>query len=161
MKIGYNNNNNGKTSSLSSLNNVNNSPWLLDGFDLQNAKWDPNESEFYSKHANALRRLDDDDDGNNGNNIGYDSIIAQAKGDNKITSNRHVKITTQRQQSRYSQRPINDSYDWASQELRQDIQADGSRQIVKMIDITTVTTTLSHLIQIIKSIELRDINKIN
>lgn len=44
---------------------------------------DPEESEFYSKHADALRSLDDDGgSGGNTNRIRYDDMIAQSKGDN-------------------------------------------------------------------------------
>lgn len=44
---------------------------------------DPEESKVYSKHADALRSLDDGGgNGGNTNRISYDDMIAQSKGDN-------------------------------------------------------------------------------
>jgi hypothetical protein len=83
-----------------------------------------------------LRSLDDEDV----NDIGYDSMIAQSKGDqsSQQTSDRQVQMTTQRQQSKYSQRVVSDSDDWAAKELKHDIEADGYRQVVEIINTADI-----------------------
>ena len=66
---------------------------------------DPEESEFYSKHGDQLRSLDDDDgsgNSSNGNIIGskYDEMIVQSRGDYSSSfsqaSERQPQMTNQR-----------------------------------------------------------------
>jgi hypothetical protein len=117
---------------------------------------DPEESEFYAKHGDQLRSLDDDDDScnsNNGNIIGskYDEMIVQSRGDYSSSSfsqasERQPQMTNQRrkQSSTYGlpQNENNDD-DWAAKELRRDLEANGIRQVVRImdnIDDITITT---------------------
>jgi hypothetical protein len=116
---------------------------------------DPEESEFYSKHGDQLRSLDDDDDsGNsNGNIIGskYDEMIVQSRGDYSSSfsqaSERQPQMTNQRrkQSSTYGlPQNENNNDDWAVKELRRDLEANGSYQVVKImdnIDNNIITTT--------------------
>ena len=109
---------------------------------------DPNESsneseddededdEFYSKYEDGLRSVDDDNDdvvGRQDNR--YESMIVQSNNDSfkqssiKEESRRPPQMTSQRQQY---QQQVND--DWAYQDLKRDIEADGQRRIIEIYD---------------------------
>jgi hypothetical protein len=97
---------------------------------------DDDNSEFYSKHKDALRSVDDDNDviGGKSNNK-YDSMIVQStyqqyQEERKRTGeNRQPRMTRQRQQQQYQQLGEDD---WSYNELKRDIEADGQRHVVEI-----------------------------
>jgi hypothetical protein len=122
---------------------------------------DPEESEFYSKHVDQLRSVDDDDGSNNGggavSKYRYEDMIVQSKGNNQQQSSmqqkseRQPQMTNQRQKQSSPQHGLtqdgsiinnNNDDDWASSELKRDLEANGSYNVVKIMDIdNTVTIT--------------------
>jgi hypothetical protein len=118
---------------------------------------DPEESEFYAKHGDQLRSVDDDDGNSNSSNNGYrydDMIVQQSKGNQQQQSSmqqnneRRAKITSQRQKqssSTYDELPQseNNNDDWASRELKRDLEANGSYNVVKIMDIDNTVTTIT------------------
>ena len=124
---------------------------------------DPEESEFYSKHVDQLRSVDDDD-GNSSNNGGgevskyrYEDMIVQSKGNNQQQqssmqqkSERQPQMTNQRKRQSSPQHGLtqdgsdNDDDDWASKELKRDLEANGIRQVFTIMDIDDITTTYTH-----------------
>jgi hypothetical protein len=118
---------------------------------------DPEESEFYSKHVDQLRSVDDDDGNNGGGEVSkyrYEDMIVQSKGNNQQQSSmqqkseRQPQITNQRKRQSSPQHGLtqdgsdNNDDDWASRELKRDLEANGSYNVVKIMDIdNTVTIT--------------------
>jgi hypothetical protein len=121
---------------------------------------DPEESEFYSKHVDQLRSVDDDD----GSNIGgggvskyrYEDMIVQSKGNNQQQqssmqqkSERQPQMTNQRKRQSSPQHGLtqdgsnNNDDDWASKELKRDLEANGSYNVVKIMDIDNTVTTIT------------------
>ena len=120
---------------------------------------DPEESEFYAKHGDQLRSVDDDDGGsNNGGEISkyrYEDMIVQSKGDHSSSSfsqasKRQPQMTNERQKRQSSTSTYglpqseNNNEDWASKELKRDLEANGIRQVVRIMDIDDITTTYTH-----------------
>jgi hypothetical protein len=110
---------------------------------------DPEESEFYSKHVDQLRSVDDDDGSNNGgggiSKYRYEDMIVQSKGNNQQQSSmqqkseRQPQMTNQRQKQSSThglqQEDGNNDEDWASKELKRDLESNGYYQVVKIMNI--------------------------
>ena len=117
---------------------------------------DPEESEFYAKHKDELRSLDDDDDSGGGNGIRkyrYEDMIVQSKGDHSPSfsqaSERQVRMTSQRQRMQSSSTSTHrvsqeDNDDWTSMELKRDLEANGMRQVVRIMDIDNNANTINN-----------------
>lgn len=94
------------------------------------------ESEHYSKHTDGHRSVDDDNDNVGADSSKYDSMLVQSNNNDycrqapKAEENRRPQMTSQRQQ--YQQQQYSEN--WAYQDLKRDIEADGQRRVIEIND---------------------------